>query len=273
MPKTNIQDLNDVAETLIIPLYFRAVESQRLDALVKDEKAVELIRQLDYDFARLKRLSSEQVTVLIRLKVFDQCVRTFLAEHPHGVVVDIGCGLNTRFYRVDNGLVEWYDLDLPEVIALRQRLLDETSRCHFIGCSALDPSWLDIVDHRSNRGYLFLAEGVLPFFTETEVKQLVLRLSERFPGAELVFDAMSPLLVKMHNVQLTFSKIEARLRWGLKNGKQLEAWGPGIKLLNTWFYFDQPEARLGWLRVLRLFPPLGKGAWILRYRLGEKLAG
>lgn len=72
---------------------------------------------------------------------------------------------------------------------------------------------------------------------------------------------------------MTFSKIEARLRWGLKNGKHLEAWGPGIKLLNTWFYFDQPEARLGWLRLLRLFPPLGKGAWILRYRLGEKLTG
>ena len=270
--KAKIQDLNDISETLIIPLYFRAIESQRADALIKDEKAVELVRQLDYDFARLKRLSSEQVTVLIRLKVFDQCVRAFLVEHPHGVVVDIGCGLNTRFYRLDNGLVEWYDLDLPEVIALRKRLLDETPRCHFIGCSALDPAWLDVVGQRTDRGYLFLAEGVLPFFTETEVKQLVLMLSQRFPGAELVFDAMSPFFVKLHNVQLSFSKLAARLRWGLKHGNCLEAWGPGIRLLNTWFYFDQPEPRLGWLRLLRWFPPLGQGAWILRYKLGEKVA-
>jgi len=270
MSKTSIQDLNGVAETLIIPLYFRAVESQRPDALVKDEKAVELVKQLDYDFSKLKRLSSEQLTVLVRQKVFDQCVRAFLVEHPNGVVVDIGCGLNTRFYRVDNGLVEWYDLDLPQVIALRKRFLDETSRCHFIGCSVLDTSWMDIVGERTERGFLFLAEGVLPYFEETEVRRLMLMLTERFPGAELVFDAMSPFFIKVHNLQLSFSKVEARLRWGLKHSKGLEGWVPGIRLLSTWGYFDQPEPRLGWLRLLRLFPPMG--AWILRYRLGEKVA-
>jgi O-methyltransferase involved in polyketide biosynthesis len=119
------------------------MESQRPDALVRDPKAVELVGQLDYDFFGVQRLKDEQVNYLLRMREFDRQAWAFLAEHPDGVIVDLGCGLDTRFERVDNGLVEWFGLDLPEVIELRKELLEETPRSHFIGCSVLDLSWMD----------------------------------------------------------------------------------------------------------------------------------
>jgi O-methyltransferase involved in polyketide biosynthesis len=110
------------------------MESQRPDALVRDPKAVELVGQLDYDFSGIQRLKNDSVNYLLRMREFDRLAWAFLEEHPDGVIVDLGCGLDTRFERVDNGRMEWYGLDLPEVIELRQALLDETPRSHFIGC-------------------------------------------------------------------------------------------------------------------------------------------
>ena len=273
MSKKSIQDLKDVAETLLVPLYYRAVESQRPDALVKDERAQELMAQIDYDFSRFKRQSFDQVATLMRLREFDRCCQAFLTEHPQGVVVHIGCGLDTRFDRVDNGMVEWYDLDLPEVITLRKRFIEEGSRCHFLACSVLDKSWMDIVGLHAGRSFLFMAEGVFPYFSEAQVKGLVLTLAERSPGAELVCDAMSPFFVRVHNLELASTKIAARLHWGLKRGKDLEARGAGIRLLGEWFYFDEPEPRLGRARLLRYVPLMGKGVGIFRYRLGGRSSG
>ena len=151
MPTHTIRNLNAVSQTLLIPLYFRAIESERPDALVRDPKAVELVGQLDYDFSGVQRLKDEQVNYLLRMREFDRQARAFLAEHPDGVIVDLGCGLDTRFERVDNGQVEWYGLDLPEVIELRKELLDETPRSHFIECSVLDFSWMDALSGQAGK--------------------------------------------------------------------------------------------------------------------------
>ena len=186
------QNLSGVAETLLIPLYIRAMESQRPDAIIKDEKAVALVRQMDFDPSRILAKVDEEswVAAVLRNREFDRHARGFLARWPEAVVVHIGCGLDARFERVDNDKVEWYDLDLPEVIELRRKLIgDEGARQHFLACSVLDNAWLDTVSAHRPRSFLFLAEGVFMYFEEAQVKSLVLTLRERFPGAELVFDA------------------------------------------------------------------------------------
>jgi O-methyltransferase involved in polyketide biosynthesis len=266
------QNLNGVAETLLIPLYIRAVESQRPDALLKDEKAVALVTQIDADFSRIKELKigkDDQVALILRNREFDRYVQDFLHRCPESVVVHIGCGLDGRFERVDNGLVEWYDLDLPEVIELRRKFIGgEKTRYHFIACSVFDSAWLSTISIHRNRPFLFLAEGVLMYFEETQVKSLVLSLRERFPGAELVCDAFSPFLVRMNNLRIARTKIGARYAWGLKRGKDLEKWGDGICLLDEWFPFDRPEPRLAYLRWIRYIPLLAKVMGIFHYRLG-----
>ena len=281
MPTQTIRNLNAVSRTLMIPLYIRAMESRRPDAIVRDPKAVELVSQLDYDFSSIQRRKDEQVSFLLRMREFDRLARVFLAEHPAGVIVDLGCGLDTRFERIDNGQVEWYGLDLPEVIELRQELLKETPRSHFIGCSVLDFSWMGEITRpdalRSQAGergqpgwpIRFLAEAMLVYLEEADVKRLVQTLAERFPGAELVCDAYSPVVVRFH----PRPPAVALPRWGLKDDRDVEAWAPGIRLLSQWNYFDQPEPRLGVMQIMRYLPFLARMVRVVHYRLGEPANG
>lgn len=261
----NLRDLNAVSRTLLIPFYFRALESQRPDALVRDPKAVELVAQLDYDFSGVQKLDKEQVNFLLRMREFDRLARAFLAQHPDGVIIDLGCGLDTRFERLDNGQFEWYGLDLPEVIALRKELLEETSRCHFLGCSVLDFSWMDALKDQAHRPILFLAEAVLVYLEEAEVKRLVQMLARRFPGAELVCEAYSPVVIRHHPRPVAV----AQPHWGLKNDRDVEAWAPGIRLLSWCSTLDHPEPRLGVFQVMRYFPFLARMVRIVHYRLGQ----
>jgi len=265
MPTHTIHSLNAVSRTLLIPLYFRAMESRRPDALVRDPKAVELVGRLDYDFSGVQKLKGEQVNFLLRIREFDRLARAFLAEHPDGVIVDLGCGLDTRFERVDNGQVEWYGLDLPEVIELRKELLAETPRSHFIGCSVLDFSWMDALSGRAGKPILFLAEAMLVYLEEADVKRLVQALAERFPGAELVCEAYSPVVIRLH----PRPSVVARPRWGLKDDRDVETWAPGIRLLSQWYYFDKPEPRLGSFQLMRYFPFVARAVRIVHYRLGK----
>jgi methyltransferase (TIGR00027 family) len=273
MSDLSVQSLSDVAETLLMMLYIRAMESQRPDALIKDEKAVALIHQMDQDFLqnKLAKIDEEtQVAIVLRNREFDRHARGFLARNPEAVVVHIGCGLDARFERVDNGQVEWYDLDLPEVIELRRKFIGgEGARYHFLACSVLDNAWLNVVSAHHQRPFLFLAEGVFMYLEEAQVQSLVLTLKEHFSGAELVFDAFSPFFVWANNRRVTLTEIGARCHWALKRGKDLERWSDGICLLDEQFPFRYPEPRLGRARWVRHIPPLAKIMGVFHYRLGK----
>jgi O-methyltransferase involved in polyketide biosynthesis len=300
MSETTKPNLSDVAETLLIPLCYRAIETQRPDAMIKDEKAVELIKQLSsdgpirYDSGWIKQTPMAEANKVLRIMLtreMDRYARDFLSRHPEAVVVHIGCGLDSRFDRVDNGQVEWYDLDVPDVIDLRRKLVgDEGKRYHLLGCSVLEPAWLEAVRVHRGRPFLFLAEGVFMYFTEAQVKSLVLTLRDHFPGAELVFDGWRPFEIWIGNRVLG-----GLLRWGFWHGRELEGWsgpstalracpersegaGPstsvtagGIRLLDEWGYFDRPEPRLHSFRwmapIFRLFKPMR----IFHFRLGEAM--
>ena len=142
MCETKSVTLSDVPETSLAPLYWRAMESQRPDAVMKDEKAVALVTQNSLDFSRVKQIHMNELLNTMRIiftREMDRYTRDFLMRHPDAVVVHIGCGLDSRFERVDNGQVEWYDLDLPEVIELRRRFIgDEGKRYHLLACSVLE---------------------------------------------------------------------------------------------------------------------------------------
>jgi O-methyltransferase involved in polyketide biosynthesis len=273
MSKTTNQDLSGVAETLLMTLYIRAMESQRPDALIKDEKAVALVTNMSYDFDRIRQVKMDEddkVGVILRNLEFDRQVRDFLARHPEAVVVHIGCGLDSRFERVDNGKVEWYDLDLPEVIEQRRKFIgDEGKRYHLLAGSVFDSAWLDKVSVHRQRPFLFLAEGVLMYFEEAQVKSLVLMLRDHFPGAELVFDAFSPFLVRANNLRMAISKFGVRYHWGLRRGQELERWGDGIRLLDEWGYFDQPEPRLDHIRWMRHISLLARVMRVYHFCLGK----
>jgi O-methyltransferase involved in polyketide biosynthesis len=277
MTEMTDQNLSGVTETLLITLYLRAMESQRQDALIKDEKALALVTQMSYDFARIGQIplsEANKVVIILRYREFDRYARDFLRRRPEAVVVHIGCGLDSRFERVDNGQVEWYDLDLPDVIELRRKFIgDEGERYHLLGCSALDNAWLNTVSAHHQRPFLFLAEGVFMYFKEAQVKSLVLRLRDRFPGAELVFDAFSPFMRWAHNNKVNRTGIGAHLHWGLKRGQDLERWsdasptGAGIRLLDERYPFQYPEPRMRRPLFVLLVPFLAKALGVFHYQL------
>ncbi len=273
MSETPHQGLSGVAETLLMTLYIRAMESQRPDALIKDEKAVALVTQMSYDFDRIRQVKmddDDKVGVILRNLEFDRQVRDFLACYPKAAVVHIGCGLDSRFERVDNGQVEWYDLDLPEVIEQRRKFIgDEGERYHLLAGSAFDSAWLDKVSAHQQRPFLFMAEGVLMYFEEAQVKSLVLMFRDHFPGAELVFDAFSPFLVRANNIRMAISGFGVRYHWGLRRGQELESWGDSIRLLDEWGYFDRSEPRLDHIRWMRHIPLLARVMRIYHFRLGK----
>ena len=295
MREITLENLSDVAETLLLPLLIRALESERPDALIKDENAVALARQVDPEFVRAKLadISDEsRVAMVLRTLEIDRHARKFLAHHPDAVVVHIGCGLDARFARTcaeqaDNGQVEWYDLDLPEVVELRRKLIGgEGPHYHLLAGSVLDGAWLNAVSTHRGRPFLFLAEGVLMYLTEAQVRWLVLTLTQQFPGAELVFDAFSPFFSWANNLRVKRTGVGARSQWALKRGRDLEAWGaaspiggastPGaagilgadIRLLDEWFPYIAPEPRLARARQIRHIPLLARVLGIFHYRLG-----
>lgn len=268
MAKIRLESENVIAETMLAALYVRAQEAKQPHPLLRDEQAVDLVNRIDYDWTRLMLKGSDQALTMLRVREFDRHARNFMARNPAAVVVHIGCGLDTRFARVDDGRVTWYDLDLPEVIEVRRRLISESERCHFLGRSVFDESWLATICAQSPGPVLFIAEGVFPYFEEAQVKSLFLTFRERVPGAELVCDAMTPFMIWMHDLKLRFSKVSARLHWGLRNGHDPESWAAGIRLLDEWFYFDRPEPRLGASNLMRYIPPFARGVGIFHYQLG-----
>jgi O-methyltransferase involved in polyketide biosynthesis len=274
MPKNNHPGLRSVSETLILPLYVRAIESQRPDALLKDDVAVKLVKEASFDFSRIKHASHDkesQLALVLRNRQFDRYVQNFSSTHPYAVVVHMGCGLDSRFERVDNGKVDWYDLDLPEVIELRHELIGgEGERYHLLAYSALDPAWMDTVSNHKPGPFLLLAEGLFMYFEEAQVRYLVQELMEYFPVAQLIFDAFSPFYVWANNRRVRRTKFGSMAQWGLKNPKEIESWGDGIHLLDEWYPFLCNEPRLAHLRWARYLPLLSKAMGVYQYRLEKK---
>jgi len=264
---TTIPDLQGVARTLLVPLACRAIESTRPDAILHDPRAVALYNTLGGSREFLLGMSEhDRLFTVMRMRQFDTFARAFLVQNPGGLVVDIGCGLDTRFYRLDDGQMNWLGLDLPAVITLRQQWLPDAARCKSIAKSMFDLEWLDEVK-QINKPVIFLAEGVFPYFSTREVKPMLTAMAKRFPAGELVFDAMAPFVMWLHKSSPVLKRSGTQVRWDAKNPAELEAWG--LRLLERWGYFDKPEPRLGAASLMRYIPPLANTVYVLRYRLSS----
>lgn len=184
-------NLSGVPQTSLLALYGRAKISNEYCSLFKDAKSVELVERIDYDFSFYDLMAVDYVlfSAVARAMQLDNRVKTYIKDHPHASVVNLGAGFDTTFYRVDNGTIRWYDLDLPEVIEIRKQLIPETDRVTCVSKSFLDPSWCQ--DIYTEDGVFVIASGIFHYFDETEVRQLFSLLAAKIPGCEIVFDAES----------------------------------------------------------------------------------
>ena len=192
---------NIVQETLIIPLYARKVCSELYPNLYRDETAVRLLDQIDYDFSEsekksrspMQRFGSLEVAMRQNDLAFE--VRDYLKGHPNAAVVNLGCGLDGTGRSCDNGSCKIYNLDFPDVITVRNELLPAGEREKNIPCNLNDTAWFSGID--ASGGAVFFASGVFYYFLTEQVKALVQKMADAFPSGVLVFDAANRTAVKM----------------------------------------------------------------------------
>lgn len=254
--KINV-DLKGVPQTLLLPLLGRAKCSRLTYSPIRDERAIKLLQSINYDFDTLAKQVGNQAIMwsMARAYHFDEAIKNYLKAHPYATIVNLGAGLETAFYRVDNGLLNWVDLDMPEVIALREKLLPPPARVRYLSKSVLDYSWMDDVKEFGTDVFFF-AGGFFMYFTQQQVKSLFLHMANYFPNSEVIFDNVSFKALKRSNKMLKRAQMSgAALQWGVNDSKALEAWTPKIKIRQQTGYFNRlkNQMNLPWRWRFRMF--------------------
>lgn len=227
-------NLGSVQETMLLPLWGRAVETQKQQPLLIDYKAVSIINSIPYDFTVIARNISKlsRSSWVARSIFFDRKINKFIEKYPYATIVNVGCGLDTTFDRIDNGTLHWIDLDLPDAIELRKKYFQETDRSRFIAKSVFDSSWYSNIGKKEN--VMLLIAGVLYYFDEQDVKKLFIDFRSSLPGCEIIFDYSSRLGINLANKQVIKKggmNEAAFLRWGIDNIFDIEKWGEYIKVI------------------------------------------
>jgi methyltransferase (TIGR00027 family) len=276
----------DVAETGMLTFYCHVIESRRPQPILYDEKALEVAQRLSPLFEKsssriLHSLAKEQlrdelvVHITLRARQYDKYAREFLKEHPDGVLVNLGCGMDSRCLRVDNGQMTCFDLDLPEMIAFKRQFYHETNHYHLIGASVFDHAWMDHVAQAGRSPVLFMAEGLFMYLDGKKVKELILELQRRFPGSELVCEVVTEFFTRKPWDRMVALKLNQQLgvgrgaafTFGIPNSHALETWGPGIEFVEEWSYFDTQDPRLGWVGKFGKIRLMRQVQYTVHYRL------
>ena len=218
--------LSGVPETMLQTVYARAKESRGRGA-IHDAKAEELIEKLDYDFSLAGKDTAMRSGVIARTIVLDHLTKAWLGAHSGAVVVNIACGLDTRCYRM-SGYAHWYNLDLPETMAVREKLLPESGTISQIAMSAMDDWGGEIKEQ--NAPVLVVIEGLTMYLTETDVQQIFTVISNRFSKATVFVETMNPMIVKRFK-EKSIDASNAKFTWGVKNGEALAELLPDFRFV------------------------------------------
>jgi O-methyltransferase involved in polyketide biosynthesis len=244
-------------ETMLMTLNGRAIQSQWKNPILRDPWAEEAMRHIDYDMSKtLKGMSSwgmwkeiGPTIIATRAATFDLLTNRYLADHPDATVLHLGCGMDSRVFRVDPpASVQWFDVDYPDVIDLRRQLFPERSAYHLIGAPLDDLRWLDEVPQ--DRPGLLIAEGVLHYLSEPEVKSLLNAVVAHFPSGQMIFDVCNPFIVKRAGSNV--GGTGATYKWGLDDPKDIKQLEPHLELIKEFKQSEQVafERFPFWVRAL-----------------------
>jgi O-methyltransferase involved in polyketide biosynthesis len=276
-PDIDVSDLSPLEQTALLTQYARALDSRWPRPILGDTLADEVVRQIDYDFAGLGVSDSVVCQSALRAKMLDERVRAFTAEHPDAVVVDLGAGVDSGPFRVSPpATVDWYSVDLPRVIALRDQLLPTSARAHSVAASVADSSWPVTIP--ADRPTMVIADGLFAFLSEPVIVGIFRRVSEYFRSGELAFNDygrigwFSRLAVKLAPQQM-FAQVGSQWGYaGFKDARVPESWNPRLTLVEEASLAHAPEVELfpDWIRLATKafgkFKAGARKARILRYR-------
>src|SRR5512143_2451548 len=226
-------------ETMLMTLSGRAIQSQWKNPIFRDPWAEEALRHVDYDLNKqLTGVASWSLwkdigptIIATRAATFDLLTTRFLADHTDAIVIQVGCGMDSRVFRVNPPAgVQWYDVDYPDVIDLRRQLFPERDAYHLVGAPLEDLRWLDKVPH--DRPGLLIAEGVLHYLSETEVKALLNAVVAHFPSGQMIFDICNSFIVKRAGANV--GGTGATYKWGLDEPQDIKLLEPKLELIKEY---------------------------------------
>ncbi len=242
-------------ETLLIPLYGRAMMSEK--GLFKDPDAEVAISQIDYDFSKLQIKEKTQIMLSIRGALIDDYTKQYLADHPDSTVIYLGCGLDSRAKRLGYPSKLWYDIDFPEVIDIKKQLYPQTEHYKYVSSSVTDWAWLDNIE-TSNQPVLAIAEGLLMYLNEQDIKTLFLKMRDQFKDVTFVFDAYSEVTAEHAKNHPSLKKTGANVQWGIDSPQTLETYGEGITYVKTVYFTDDAATKNLPTRYRMMFQLAGK---------------
>lgn len=272
-----VTEFTPIEQTAFLTEYARALDSRRQRPILGDNLADKVVAKIDYDFAGLGVPTHVVCQQALRAKMLDDRVRDFTSAHPHAVVVDLGAGLNTGMLRINPpATVDWYNIDLPHVIALRDEVVADGELAHSVAASVADDRWTDTIP--DDRPTMLIADGLLAFLSEPVIANLFRHITEYFRSGEFAFNDygrtgwLTRTAMKLAPQKATNS---VGSQWGypgFKDAHHPETWNPRLTLVEEASLTHAPEVDLfpGWLRVsTRLagqFKTSARKARILRYR-------
>lgn len=234
--------LGNVQKTLLLPLWGRAVETQKDNPLLIDKTAVRIVKEIGYDFSTIEKNINplSRISWISRSIYFDNKIIKYLENYPDGTIINIGCGLDTTYERIDNGKVIWFDLDLPDVIAIRKEYIKETDRRKFISESVFGKNWYSAISNKEN--VLFLMAGLIYYFKEEEIKELFKVFINQFKSTEILFDYSSETGVKIANkkvIEQGGMDKKANLVWGINDIRKIKKWDDRIEIIHNMPMFKE----------------------------------
>ena len=252
-------NVKGVPETMIQTLYSRAKETSKENPKIKDEMAVSIVKQLDYDFSKADQDRTMSLGVIARTIVLDKMVEEYLNTHKDTIVINIACGLDTRCYRMKGKYVRWYNLDLPETINIRKQFLKETGPIYQIAKSAMDESYRDDIQYHGEN-ILVIIEVLTMYLSENDIKKMFSIID--FKNSTVMVEVMVPFVVK-HIKEKSIEGSHAKFTWGIKNGKELE------KFLPTFSFLTEVSLVEGMKKLMPIYHVLGKIPFV--YNISNKI--
>ena len=233
--------LTGAQETMLATLYGRAVDSGRATSVLHDDEAQRAVDRIDYDFSKTGMNTTSAVGVAIRAKTLDDWTRDFIRRTPSCTVLHLACGLDTRVHRIERpDTVRWIDVDMPDVVALRHKLLPEPSGDYrLVASSVTEDAWL--ADVPADRPVVAVFEGLSMYLTQAEGHALISRITSRFAGGELLFDVYGSWGIKLQKLVPAVRNAGATLHWGVDDPREIEALRPGLTTVDAWRSVDLPH--------------------------------
>lgn len=269
--------LTGTQQTALVTLYGKALESRRPDSILADREADRAVQRIACDFGSLRMRRRDQQSCALRSKAYDRKVLRFLDGHPDCVVLHLGCGLDTRAYRIaPPPTVCWYDIDLPDIIALRRRLFAPRPGVHMIAASVTDPRLLDGIPR--DKPVLVVAEGLTPYLRRADGLAMLRRIVAHFAAGELLFDGYSRTGVWVLQRYPPVKASGAKLDWSIGDPRELEREVPGLVFDCEWWLADSAEIkrhfapwRLYEMRVLFRITPIRRMGRGIQYHFGSDM--